>query len=345
MDKKIRKIISNYKNKRFETIELEKEMKKSCYDKSIIFEYIEFAKAINLLVDEEKIKPVLASKMNNMQPSLYKKYMKVDRMIEVVPASELIGYHPKMKMASFKTDRKRYEKVKPYIKKISDFLFHPDKEIITINERSLELFDNEKSLDSENGRKLLSLIGLTLDDLYCEKTYEPFFYYEMRVDKVENVLIVENKDTFHSFKKLMSQGINSWGGISFQFLIYGEGNKITKSIDYVDEVGIPEEVNIYYFGDIDKEGVSIKGRLDKQTDRTIKWMDHFYRICWEEGRKRNIKIRNKQRLNNVATKDFALVFDSVDQNEVFTFIENNFFIPQEILNQRKLRRLANNVRP
>lgn len=343
MKEVIERTLNRNKNLKFQILNLEREIKAFYHSQSTPFRYQEFAETINELEKEKKIVAIKASRKNMMQPSLYKRYRKVKDKQETVPASEFIPYHPTLQMAPFKKNQGLYLKYKPYIQKLNLFLSgREDQETLTTNERSLEIFDDEKFLASKDGEKFLSYVGVDLEKLGCEKAFEPFFYYEVKNGGVQNVLVIENKDTFHSFKKVVREGIRQWGGIPFQLVIYGEGNKITKSFDFVEEMGIPSDANFYYFGDIDREGVSIKWRLSNTTEREVHWMKYFYTQCW--NRKKQTKRQSKkQNWNKRAAESFARAFDDKERNDVYQFLKEGFFIPQETLNQKTIRELGENV--
>ena len=269
-------IINGQKNKTFSILEMEKEIKKRLYIQSKSFDYRSFANAINELEREGKIKPIVASKMNGMFPALFRKYSKVNEIEKIVDTIELLtNYHPQMNLMYFKTKNEEYQEKKYMLKAISEFLYTPDTKLLTVNERSLELFEDEKFLESTEGKKFLSNIGVSIEKLVCEKTFEPFFYVRYDNHSIKNVLIIENKDTFYSIKSLMREGINTWGNTSFQLLIYGEGNKITKSIEFIQELNLPTQGNVFYFGDIDREGLTIKHSLNNKIEQKIHWMDFF----------------------------------------------------------------------
>ena len=50
--------------------------------------------------------------------------------------------------------------------------------MLKANERSFELFRNEKFLLDKEGIRFLANLGLTLSDLNCRRTYEPFVEYQ-----------------------------------------------------------------------------------------------------------------------------------------------------------------------
>ena len=334
----LKKLLEERKNKTFYTLDIERELKEILYKESKPFDYRAFADAINTLTKEEQIKPVIVSKMNGMNPSLYRKYTKIKKKEKKVDIVELFShYHPQMDLSYFKTKSKEYTDKKAFLESLSNFLYHPDTELLSVNERSLELFDDEKFLESLEGKKFLLNTGLTMDKLMCEKAYEPFFYYQTS-GRVQNLLIVENKDTFYSLKSLMLEGINTWGDISFQLLIYGEGSKITKSIEFIQELYLPEDLNIYYFGDIDREGVTIKHRLSNRSEKAVQWMVPFYLETW--GRRKYLPSKKLQNWNEESARTFLSIFPLEERDSVYDYLKDSLYVPQEVLNRKILRRLG-----
>lgn len=330
--------IKKMRSIRFNSIDLEKKIIESMRNRNIQFNYRQFADAVISLTNEEMISPVKSSGLNSMFPPIYKRYSKII-IKDTLNANELV-FHPKIKINFYKKNGKEFFKVKEKIEAISRYLNSGDETLLTINERSYELFLDEKFLASDDGKRLLTRIGVTIEDLNCEIAYEPFFFYSsMSNDKVENILIVENKDIFYSIKKIMQQGLNTWGDIYFQMVIYGEGNKITRSIDYIEEIGVNKEANIYYFGDFDLEGISIKTRFEQRTDRNIKWMNYFYKKMWRL--RDNLKSKKTQRGSKSALNDFLKVFQDTDEiMDVKRYLTTGKYIPQEVVNQKRLKEWA-----
>lgn len=73
-------------------------------------------------------------------------------------------------------------------------------------------------LSSKQGKELVKNLGLTYKDLFCFETFEPFFHIGIAKDAFQNILIVENLDTFFSLKELYSKHIRSWVNINFALL-------------------------------------------------------------------------------------------------------------------------------
>ncbi|MEM4992186.1 Wadjet anti-phage system protein JetD domain-containing protein [Priestia sp. SB1] len=174
--------------------------------------------------------------------------------------------------------------------------------------------------------------------MYCYQTFEPFFYFQRPNESIENILIIENKDTFFSLKKLLQDNVRVWNGINISILIYGEGNKITKSIQYIEEIGIEKNVPIYYFGDLDPEGIAIYNRANERTERDLLPFTMFYKELWEC--KHNKKKWKNQSWNTEAISNFFSYFDNSWTNQVIPFLEKRNYLPQEALNIELLRRLS-----
>ena len=226
------------------------------------------------------------------------------------------------------------------MKSISQFLVNKAQKecFLSVNERSFELLGNEKLLSSNKGRKLLANIGITYEDLCCFETYEPFFHYGLAQRPNDNILIIENKDTFFSLKKLFLEGYTSWFGVPFKMLIYGEGNKITKSIDYMEELHVPEESQIYYFGDFDPEGFAILHRIREKIKRKITIWKPLYLELWKK--RKNTKLEKKQYWNEAAIQSFLKSFNDQLQKEMKVYLEEQLYIPQEAVHIQLLRSLS-----
>ena len=101
-----------------------------------------------------------------------------------------------------------------------------------MNERSFEIWHREKFLDREQGK---------------------------------NILILENKDPFFSMRNYLLNGHTEIFGAEIGTLIYGAGKGIIRSFQDFDLCAEPymkhPENTIYYFGDLDYEGIGIYENL------------------------------------------------------------------------------------
>ena len=77
----------------------------------------------------------------------------------------------------------------------------------------------------------------------------------------QNLLLLENKDTFYSMRRHLLEGKDTILGMKIGTLIYGAGKGILKSFQDFSICAEPYMQNrqnqIYYFGDLDYEGIGI----------------------------------------------------------------------------------------
>lgn len=343
----IENLIFNNDKVRFETVEIENKLKEEMGQNRGPLFYKELATHILLLEEEGKIVRLKNAQSYSRDTRIATKYQKqkFNNTNEEIKLQIHSSFHPQMEMKIYLENLEQFKKDELYLEKISEFLINKsDREpYLSVNERSFELFGNEKYLGSAAGLKILSMIGLRFEQLACYETYEPFFHFGLAIESTENILIVENKDTFFSLKKLFQEGITKWENKHFSMLIYGEGNKITKSINYLEELKVHSETSIFYFGDLDPEGISIYDRLNKGKEREVKIMHLFYTELWK--RKKNSKIIGKeQKWNQTAIDNFLCNFDIQEQKEIRNYLIEKKYVPQEALNIELLRSLSDGFR-
>ena len=129
--------------------------------------------------------------------------------------------------------------------------------------------DSENKSKNENrgrGKRILKNLGLDFSDLNVYETPEPFVSYTFDRLVPQNVLIIENKDTFYTIRKYMQDtGKNVILGEKFGTIIYGSGKKVIASFrdfEYTAEKYLAHRKNKFlYFGDMDYEGIGIYEKL------------------------------------------------------------------------------------
>ncbi|WP_032869262.1 Wadjet anti-phage system protein JetD domain-containing protein [Bacillus sp. UNC69MF] len=313
--------------------------------------YFRFSSTLKDMVEEEKIQPVKARGHNHQTPPVFNEYrlVKQERRTNPTHIKKLMTNYPLFNMTAF-YDEAEFEKWKFYIDRVHAFLTNNSdtkKEMFKANERSFELFRNEKFLLDKEGIKFLANLGLTLSDLNCRRTYEPFVEYQPYPSrKPKIILIIENRDTFDSVKELMMDGINTWSGITFDMVIYGEGDKIQRSYYFLEEYQL-EDYEVYYFGDLDARGIHICSELIK-IDNRIKPFTPFYielLNCYgHEPLTRTIERKLKQTIIDDSLRLFSVFFEGayIDELKKYTKIIQNVqtYIPQEGLNLAILRELG-----
>jgi len=138
--------------------------------------------------------------------------------------------------------------------RLNDFFKNRDgqRPIVPIKERSLQIFGDEKRLDTLVGSALFRADRLSLDLLRCEIVGEPLGWSRGPTD-TGKILVIENAATWHSYSRWNSQ-VNQ-----FSAVVYGCGNRFAESIHHLvhilSEFSTPQRV--FYFGDLDAQGLRI----------------------------------------------------------------------------------------
>ncbi len=304
--------------------------------------YIAFADAIHKLESEQLIEPVKASSKNGMKPQLYLRYRKL------YPKKQDYG-QAKLEMLTYKSSQidmghflnapDEYEEVRDVLLAIDRYLVDTrdtaPKVWDTVNERSFMLTGHEKYLSSANGRRLLKLIGIDLRQLHCTPTPEPFFNYPTDLPQNGRIdcLVVENKDTFYTFKNLLKNHLLDFSP-PIQLLIYGEGKKILSSWPFIFECQPLHDIRFYYYGDLDPEGASICSELIEATsadaDLFVETLpsQSLHTLLLETGKTRKIES-NQARVRENRYSRFMQYFNDSFRNKLASMWQQQLFIPQE----------------
>ena len=251
-------MIVNHSKKSIETFDLLSKTEK--HFKSDVFElkggYKAFAAIINDFCQKGILIPVKASKTNGRTPSLYNKYRIVlKKECDSTYLEELNSLHPMLDKSFYHKNPGLYKEDRKYILDLSKYLLDNEKTKwlnyrCTMNERSFEIFNDEKFLEGR-GKAFLKRLGLSLDDLNCYKAIEAFFYILFQKKEMTNVLIIENKETFFSVLKYFERkGRRSLCGTEIDMLIYGEGKKIINSLKFINEIAEGTDIEKYIISGI-----------------------------------------------------------------------------------------------
>ena len=228
---------------------------------------------------------------------------------------------------------------------ISAFLRRGWTDVVTVNERAYELFGDEKFFKGagttrSRGETVLRRLGLTFADLGCKQTLEPFFSFQKKdfhLRPTRFVYIIENKDTFWSFKE---QVMDSLAAIDADMVIYGEGKKIISSFRFIEEYDRnPREITFYYFGDLDAEGINIYCELaDEYPNYRIVPFAAGYQAILEIGLSKGLrKTPKQQRIKRDNIKKFAASFHQDLSNQLLRCLEEGCYIPQEALSASEMK--------
>ncbi len=141
------------------------------------------------------------------------------------------------------------------LRQLNDFLQHGggERPLVPVKERSLEIFGDEKRLDSLVRSSALFGEGrLTPEALRCFVVAEPL-PWTPGANLAGPMIILENAATWHSYRR--------WNAERdlFSAVVYGCGNRFLDGIsslsDVVATLGGPRRV--FYFGDLDPQGLFI----------------------------------------------------------------------------------------
>lgn len=339
--------------------------------------YLEFAAVIEKFCREGLISPIKSSGIYPRTPPLALRYRinkgTINNYLSVSEEEkliqELISLHPKIKKDYYLKNISHYLSDRKNILRLNSFFSDNDKNAslkhrYTLNERSFEIFNDEKYL-SQHGEAFLKRIGLDTESLNCYKTYEAFFYvlfereyivpdkdrynekernktmntmdYTLNTtdttytSNVLNVLIVENKDTFMSIMKLLNTKKGYLvGGKIIDLLIYGEGKKIISSFKFMEELAKGHIIgNVYYYGDIDYEGIAIYLILKNSFSQynIIPHVKLYNQLV--DSTEFPPELRSKQ--NEISVEEFLDFFEEKYRTKISRILKEKKYIPQEAL--------------
>lgn len=248
-----------------------------------------------------------------------------------------------------------YEKDRLYVLQINQFLINNkkyDNNILAINERSYEIFEDEKFMSGQNleTKDIFKNICKRLGIFNIEKTFKCYktkemFQYSIYNTNSKNILIIENKDTYVSVCRDLSLG-NTVFDKDFYMVIYGEGEKIVSS--FVETINNYPSFNIFkgeakynffYWGDVDIEGFKIfhsllkkiKSDLIKDCNISISLLEIAYQKMLDKYKIKNDNRTNNQSVNYISTFEQIQFKDNDLKTEIKCIISKNKYIPQEII--------------
>ncbi len=298
---------------------------------------------IRRLLDEGKIKPVKASGTNGKSPALYQEYwlaeekkdykeLREELQFQLVPLISVDYYlaHPDI----YEEDREWVLMLNAYFRDRRELLKHKE----SVNERSFEIWNREKFLAREQGKKILKRCGIDLRRLNVYGTTEPLSYYSHTRTVPQNLLILENKDTFYSMRRHLLEGKKRIFGMPVETLIYGAGKGIWKSFqDFglcVEPYMKAEENHIYYFGDLDYEGIGIYENLRelcRESREIVPFLPAYEEMLKKAEQARSLPDTKEQQNRNIKEVFFSY-FTEEQERTMRKILESGKYIPQEILN-------------
>jgi len=236
----------------------------------------------------------------------------------------------------------KYKEDREYVLRLSNFLSQSEnklKNMISLNERSFEIWGREKFLRSEGGKRIIKNLGLRRDVLNFYPTTEPLAYYSHSKKIPQNILIVENKDTFYSMRKHLLEDNKKILGIEISTLIYGSGKNIIRTLEDLEICAEPyvsdKNNTILYFGDLDYEGIIIYESMKRifQNKYAIKPFVEGYIAMLEKYENMRFPLpKTKEGQNRNISDSFLGEFSHKCRDKFKEILSADEYIPQEILN-------------
>ncbi len=314
-----------------------------------IYDYQEFHKTIKALVAQGKLKPTKDGKdTNGKQPPLAKKYRVIEEHCEDLGEDlirEIEMNFPLIYNRSYyKSHLEQYLEDREWVLKLCAYHSRADcplSEEMSINERFYDMFRLEKLGTDFRILSILRKLGIDYSDLNCYKTPEPFIYYSITELIANKILIIENKDTWYTMRKLMKEGQGP-----FDTIIYGEGKKILSSIEEIEvhqkEYFRDAKSEYFYFGDLDDEGLKIFLLLKEKMKPLVisLWEDGYNTMleaasipeCWR-------KYKDQKSLSRQQIESALHFLPDEKLDNVMHYFSENLYLPQEIVNHRILRKM------
>lgn len=300
---------------------------------------------ITRLLKEGAIKPLKASKTNGKKPALYREYWIVEPKKDYSALVEELEYqlYPGLSIDYYLAHPEVYERERAWVLPLSNYLKQKKEKLeyqVSANERSFEIWGREKFLVREQGKAVLKHCKLTEGDLNMYETSEPLAYYSYTREIPQNMVILENKDTFYSMRRYMLDGNEKIFGVRIGTLIYGAGKGILKKFQDFSiclEPCMSDKKNkIYYFGDLDYEGIGIYENLAAlfQDEWDINPFIQAYERMIEKAKDIGIDglPKTKEGQNRNIDGFFFRHFPRELADRMKAVIESGKYIPQEILN-------------
>ncbi len=303
-------------------------------------EYEVFAGAVLELEREGSLEAVKAHGRNGKPLSLAYRYRVRKRTMQDEHIRSLHQWnarlHPALSLdAYYRLTPEVWEKDLPYLRQIDAYLQSnpwPSWEA-PAPERSYELVRDEKWMTDGGGQALLERLGIW-GKLRVIPVSDPLMLaVNPSVPMAPGLhlhLVVENKTTFQGLAAALPE-------LPFSTLIYGCGRKIVGNLEMLRlQYPIPQaEHRIFYFGDLDREGILIW--YDLQLRNQVRLALPYYQACL---RQTPSKGKEHHRVHDAAVASFASCFPEEEAARIAAMLQEGYYIPQETLPGGELIRIG-----
>lgn len=334
------KDIRKYKYKRIDVLEMQKYFS--------IDDYLDFAEVVEQLLEKGIIFPVKSSKQNGKSPALFNKYNILQEEKNYSANQDELKHRLnfQLKAEYYLKHLQQYEEDRPFVLELSCFLSHKINLLdipISENERSFQIWHREKYLKSEGGKRILKNLEFPIEKLNIYPTTEPLSYFSIHKNIPQNILILENKDTFYTMRHYLLKGFSYIFGENIATVIYGRGKDIWNTFNdftvCVEPYLLCRENKILYLGDLDYEGIIIYEQLHNNfKDKFfIKPFVKAYCYMIDKFESEGIDLPISKEGQNKNIKDIFLNnFTEEYKKKVKDILKSGRYIPQEIINLNDL---------
>lgn len=320
--------LKSYKNKEVSLIELE-----SLFSGDT--DYNSFANIVKLFEGNNILKPVKTHRTNNKPIPLYntyrinKSYFK-DQLLDQIQTFKLKANKNIDLQKYFTLGEKEWIKDLPYIRIIDNYIKEnglPNSDA-SAPERSYEIVGDEKWIDEKRGKALLQRLNLW-DKLKISYNLDPLMIAinPNNVNRPTHIhMVVENKATFYDF-------LDGIGDTQFTSLVYGAGWKIVGNITMLEkQLGLTNSHHkLFYFGDLDYEGISIWNTLNEKINITPA-VDFYIALIMKNA----TQGKENQRENREAVNTFASYFQELEGKKIKELLKDRYYYPQEGLSRSEI---------
>lgn len=295
------------------------------------------------LLSSGQVKPVKSSPGNGKKPALHMQYWLIEEKPDYSAWKDELLYRTDthIQVDYYLHHLDIYDQDRRYVRRLSEYLQRNGgmpSSPISRNERSFEIWGEEKFLTGGAGRTILSRCKIDESALHTYSTAEPFAYFASHRTTPQKILILENKDPFFGMRKHLLEGNHKILGEKIGTLIYGAGKRVVSSFrefeisaePYMKDAGN----ELLYFGDLDYEGILIYETLAEAfaDSGVIRPFIPAYLSMLNKGDRVQTLPQSKEHQNQNNNGSFFSLFDEHTVGRMKNILESGRYIPQEILN-------------
>lgn len=302
-------------------------------------DYRELYAAVAQYQENGLLRPVGSARNNNgMIPPLRLKYRILrpaedysDTMEEIKQLStelNISGYLKKPEL--YRKHRDILLPLNHYLKKKKEELDLP----MSKNERAFSVWNQEKLLDSAHCQSVLRFNGWE-NRLNYYPTPEPFFDF-LTGGKISTLLILENKDTWYTLRRLMLQFPEKHRlfGVRLDGVVLGEGRKAARphAIEEYASLLPGKAPRFLYFGDLDYAGIDIFLSVAAENPSlSVSLFLPAYRAMLRRSRQAGSGRAHTDQVKPERLPDFLSLFSPEEAMEIEKLLADGRYLPQEIL--------------